>query len=94
MPNEQLPQQIADLLLETGQAHHQAYLETDGADPEWPLWYAEYLQEKLGRLLDHEFTRSELTYQIVHLDKAYTSRARIKTWAEFYAQELIEAYLP
>lgn len=25
-------------------------------DPEWPLWYADYLQERLGPLLDANFT--------------------------------------
>jgi hypothetical protein len=28
---------------EVREAHHQAYIETDSADPEWPLWYAEHL---------------------------------------------------
>lgn len=31
---------LASLLRETGQAHHQAYIDTDGDDPEWPRWYA------------------------------------------------------
>ena len=35
--------QLEGLFREVGEAHHQAYIETDGADPEWPLWYAEYL---------------------------------------------------
>jgi hypothetical protein len=28
--------QLEDLFHEVGEAHHQAYIETDGADPEWP----------------------------------------------------------
>ena len=36
--------QLKGLLREVGEAHHQAYIETDGADPEWPLWYADYLR--------------------------------------------------
>ena len=43
-------EQIAQLLLQTGQAHHAAYFEADGADPDWPLWYAEYLQKRLPPL--------------------------------------------
>jgi NAD(P)H-hydrate epimerase len=92
MSNDQLVPQIVALLLETGQAHHRAYIETDGADPEWPLWYAEYLQDKLGRLLNHPLTRSELVYYLVRLNKAYTSQARKRTWDEYYAQELVEQY--
>ena len=34
--------QLENLFHEVGEAHHQAYIETDGADPEWPLWYADY----------------------------------------------------
>lgn len=92
MTNEQLPYQLADLFSEVGQAHHQAYFQTDGADPEWPLWYAEYLQEKIGRLLNRSFTVSELVYHLVRLDKAYLSKARRQSWQEFYGRELIEAF--
>jgi len=89
MPDSSLPNQIADLLQETAQAHHQAYIETDGFDPEWPLWYAKYLQEKLGRLLNHPLTQSEIVYHIIRLDKAYTSKAQRITWSDFYAKEII-----
>lgn len=92
MPTVSLPNQIVALFQEAGHAHHQAYIETDGDDPEWPLWYAEYLQDKLGRLLNHSFTRSELTYQLVRLDKAYTNQARKLSWPDFYANELIQEY--
>ena len=87
-----LPTQIANLLQETAHAHHQAYIETNGFDPEWPLWYAQNLQEKLGRLLNHPLTQSEIDSQILRLDKAYTSKARRQSWQEFYAQELITEY--
>ncbi len=87
-----LPTQIADLLQETAHAHHQAYLETGGFDPEWPLWYAQHLQEKLSTLLNHPLTQSELVYHIIRLDKAYTTKARRQPWQEFYAQELISEY--
>jgi hypothetical protein len=30
--------QLEELVHEVGEAHPQAYIETDGADPEWPLW--------------------------------------------------------
>src|SRR3954471_10797358 len=43
-----LGRQLEGLFHEVGEAHHQAYIETDGADPEWPLWYADYLRDKLA----------------------------------------------
>jgi hypothetical protein len=58
-------QQLEGLFREVGEAHHQAYIETDGADPEWPLWYADYLRDRLAPLLDASFTRSELIYLLV-----------------------------
>ena len=39
-----------------GRAHHQAFIETDGEDPEWPLWYASYLQAPLSSKLNHELS--------------------------------------
>ena len=32
---------LIDLFAEAGPAHHRAYFAVDGADPDWPLWYAE-----------------------------------------------------
>ena len=34
-------EQIAELLALTGKTHHAAFIEVDGDDPEWPLWYAD-----------------------------------------------------
>ena len=49
MTEEDLARQLEELFREVGEAHHQAYIETDGDDPEWPLWYADYLRDKLAR---------------------------------------------
>lgn len=50
--------QLGELFREVGEAHHQACIETNGADPEWLLWYADYVLYRLAPLLG--FTRSEL----------------------------------
>ena len=91
--SDELRKQIADLLRETGHAHHQAFIETDGADPDWPIWYAGYLKEKLGELLNAEFTQTELTYLFVSADKEQNQRAPgHKDWPSYYAKFLIERY--
>ncbi len=36
--------ELADLFRETGSKHHAAFIEADGVDPEWALWYSSYLQ--------------------------------------------------
>jgi hypothetical protein len=81
---------VANLLRETGQAHHQAYAHTDGDDPEWPLWYAERLQEPLGKLLNAVFTRSELVYLLVAADKEHKVSDPDSDWAAFYARFLFD----
>jgi hypothetical protein len=42
MSEADLGQQLEGLFRDVGEAHHQAYIETDGADPEWPLPYHLY----------------------------------------------------
>ncbi|NNC76195.1 MAG: hypothetical protein HKN93_11890 [Acidimicrobiia bacterium] len=77
---------LAELLIATGKAHHEAFLSTDGADPEWPLWYADFL---LGRITEHfegSPTKSELVYLLVAADRAHASSD--EPWPGFYADFL------
>jgi hypothetical protein len=92
MTEPDLARQLEELFRETGEAHHQAYIETDGADPEWPLWYAEYLQERLGPLLDANFTRSELVYLLILLANEQPLKAPGANWARYYARFFIQRY--
>jgi NAD(P)H-hydrate epimerase len=83
---------LEDLFRETGEAHHQAYIETDGADPEWPLWYAGYLQERLGTLLEARFTRSELVYLLIWVANEQPLNAPGADWARYYADFFLQRY--
>ena len=47
MDTTNLQEQIIALFREAGPAHHKAYIETNGADPDWPMWYAEGCISKL-----------------------------------------------
>jgi NAD(P)H-hydrate epimerase len=85
-----LARQLEGLFHEVGEAHHQAYIETDGADPEWPLWYADYLRERLGRLLDASFTKSELVHMLVSGEQPL--KAPGANWARYYAGFFIRLY--
>lgn len=82
-------QQLAKLLEETGHAHHKSFISTDGADPEWALWYASHLQIPLSELLNREFTQSLIVYELVRLDRTAESGA---PWPEVYAMELLTKY--
>jgi hypothetical protein len=92
MADTDLARQLEELFRETGEAHHQAYIETDGADPEWPLWYAEYLRERLGPLLDANFTQSELVYLLILVANEQPLNAPGANWARYYARFFTERY--
>ena len=83
---------LEDLFRETGEAHHQAYIETDGADPEWPLWYADYLRERLGALLDASFIKSEFVHMLVLVANEQPLKAPGANWARYYARYFIRLY--
>lgn len=85
--------EIAALLQQTQQAHHTAYIETDGDDPDWPIWYAVYLVDKLPPLLQADLTKSEITYLLVHLSKLQQLDAPGSQWSRYYAKALVGKYL-
>lgn len=85
-----MKEQIGQLFVEAGHAHHEAFIETDGADPEWPMWYANYLQAKLSAALGTELTQSEIVYWVIKLDKDYRAASPDEPWPTWYAQVLLE----
>jgi hypothetical protein len=92
MAGTDLAQQLEELFREARAAHHQAYIETDGADPEWPLWYADYLRERLGAHLDVSFTRSQLVYLLILVAGEQPLNAPGANWARYYARFFITRY--
>jgi len=94
MAPEQTRKAIADLMAEVGSKHHEAFLATDGEDPEWPIWYADYLREPLGRLLKTEFTRSRLIYCVMNAEFEREARAPEAEWPPYYAAHFMERFAP
>lgn len=80
---------LLDLMSRAGPAHHEAFIETDGADPEWPLWYARFLRTAVAEALDRELTESELTYHLVAIEKQRREQSPDAEWQPYYADELI-----
>ncbi len=85
---------LVELLRETGRAHHVAFAASDGADPEWPIWYTEYLQEPFARRLDMNFYKSQLIYCLMNADIEHQARSPDDDWSEFYADQFIERCAP
>ena len=92
MMGTDLARQLEGLFHEVGEAHHQAYIETNGTDPEWPLWYADYLWERLGGLLDASFIKSELVHMLVLVSGEHPLKAPGANWARYYAGFFITRY--
>jgi hypothetical protein len=85
---------ISELLHEAGETHHQVFRITDGADPDWPSWYSDWLVNlsELSKLLGTKPVRSELTYMLVRLDREYTDQAPEEPWPRWYAVRLADHF--
>lgn len=84
---------LAELFEATGHAHHQAFIDTGGKDAEWPLWYADYLHDRIGTLVRKTLTRSELVHFLVTAEKERAAKAANSGWQDFYAHLFLERYL-
>ena len=82
---------IAELLDEAAETHHRVYRITDGDDPDWASWYADWLLRlsELPELLGTTPVRSRLVHDLVDLDRAYTADPTEEPWSAFYARALL-----
>lgn len=77
---------LADLFVEAGHRHHSAYAASDGVDPEWPIFYAAYVQTRLWDRLGVLLTRSELIHIAVSTDLAILNGEVDGAWSSICAQ--------
>jgi hypothetical protein len=86
--------QISALLHQAAETHHVVFAITDGSDPDWATWYADWLANlsSIGEQLGIQPVRSELTYVLVALDKEYTLENPGETWEDFYAARLAKHF--
>lgn len=82
--------ELAEVIADAGRRHHQAYIESDGADPEWPLWYAGYLQARIWDALGPVPSRSRLVYILLAGERAHAATDGSTPWPAFYAQRFID----
>ena len=92
--NTELRSNLVDLFREAGQAHHAAFVATDGADPDWPIWYADYLQEPIASRADMEFHKSRLIYCLMDADYEHQARSPDSDWPEYFADQILERCAP
>jgi hypothetical protein len=86
------PSAVADLLHEAAETHHVVYRITDGDDPDWASWYADWLLNlsELPELLGSRPVRSHLVHALVQLDRDYAAAAPDERWEDWYADRLAE----
>lgn len=94
MTDETKVGRLAALFRETGEAHHQAFLDTDGDDPEWALWYAEHLHARLTPFLAAPITRSRLVFCLIGADDEHRATESDAPWPEYYARRFVECLGP
>lgn len=92
--NSELRDRLIELFGETATAHHAAFAAVDGADPDWPVWYARHLQTPLGEALQTSFTVSQLVYCLMTADQEHSTRAAEQDWQAFYAAHFLERFEP
>lgn len=83
---------LAELFQQTGHAHHEAYIETDGADDDWAIWYADYLHDKLPDHIGVQPHRSEIVYLLMLLNYEQQMEAPSANWTRYYAEDLLDRY--
>jgi hypothetical protein len=81
---------LSELLHEAAETHHVVYRITDGDDPDWASWYADWLLNlsELPELLEAAPVRSHLVHALVQLDRDYTREAPDGRWEDWYAARL------
>jgi len=83
---------LVELLRESGSAHHQAYIATNGEDPDWPIWYAGYLRDQINNLMGIGLTTTRYVVLLVELERARTSMDPAPDWPTYYAEQMMARY--
>jgi hypothetical protein len=91
---KQRKETITALFHQAGEDHLAIHKETNGDDPDWPIWYAGYLLENgFETLLDAKLLKSDLIYLLVLVDKQQKSEAPGSQWEKYYANFFVKRYL-
>ena len=89
-------ERLAAVLHEVAETHHTVYRIVDGEDPDWASWYADWLihLSELPTILNTTPVRSELTYELVRLDREFQASKPNEPWERYYARQLLPRFQP
>jgi hypothetical protein len=87
---------IAELLHEAAETHHTVYRITDGDDPDWASWYADWLLDlsELPDVLGTRPVRSHLIHVLVALDRELAAGESEGRWEDWYAARICADFSP
>lgn len=94
MNETDLSVKLEALFSEAGKAHHETFDGQSRADPEWPIWYADYLLKPLQEILSARLTKSRIVYCLIAAEDERQARAPESDRAEYYAQRFLECFAP
>ncbi len=94
MSHSQQIDKLTALFKETGKAHHEAFAATDGEDPDWAIWYADYLHDRLLPFLAAPITRSRIVFCLVAIADEHETADPGAPWTGFYARRILECLGP
>jgi hypothetical protein len=85
-------ERVAALLHEVAETHHIVYRITDGEDPDWASWYADWLVRlsELPKLLGRAPVRSALVFLLVQADRDFRATKPDESWETFYARRILD----
>ena len=83
-------EELAQVLMSTGRGHHDAFIETDGFDPDWAIWYADHAVDRVNAMLGTDLSRAELVYEFVGLSREQPAMAPNASWPEYYAASFVD----
>lgn len=81
---------LAELLERASIRHHEAFAATNGDDPDWPLWYATYLEDGIAEILGGAPARSRIVQCLLNAKEEHLSSGSDRPWPEFYATYILE----
>lgn len=87
-----LRNKLIDYFDRAGEAHFDDFESTNGADADWPIWYARHLQAILSKELAHNFTVSELVYCLMQVEFERQARGMDIDWRPYYADHFLERF--
>lgn len=93
MVEDDVVAELTVLFEKAGRTHRDAFVDAAGHDPDWPLWYATYLVDKLNEVLGSQMTKSELCYLMVSADRERATLAPGSDWHAYFARFFADRYV-